>query len=161
MLINGAQWSLVLSEGLMGGLSSILGIAAIVFPLMICLEIARDMKLLDHLSKWTRPVTRVLGISESSALPLAIGLIFGLAYGAGVIIQSAEEGEMDKRSLILVSLFLACCHAVIEDTLLFVPVGANVVLLLVLRLAVAFVITGLLSKYVDFDAVLKGESECE
>jgi len=151
----------ILKEGLTGGLSSVFGIALIVMPLMIFLEVARDMNLLDLLSKWTRPLTKALGINESSALPLAIGLIFGLAYGAGVIIQSANEGEMDDKSLILVSMFLACCHAVIEDTLLFVPVGANGWLLLGIRLVVAFVITALISKYVNFDAMKDGETECE
>lgn len=154
----------ILKEGLTGGLSSVFGIALIVVPLMIFLEIARDMNLLEVLSRWTRPLTKALGINESSALPLAIGLIFGLAYGAGVIIQSANEGEMDQKSLILVSMFLACCHAVIEDTLLFVPVGANGWMLLGIRLVVAFVITALISKYVNFDemnAVKDGETECE
>ncbi len=68
---------------------------------------------------------------------------------------------MDQKSLILVSMFLACCHAVIEDTLLFVPVGANGWMLLGIRLVVAFVVTALISKYVDFDAVKDGEAECE
>ncbi len=151
----------ILIEGLKGGLSSVFGIALIVIPLMIFLEIARDLNLLDILSKWTRPLTRALGINEASSLPLAIGLIFGLAYGAGVIIQSANEGEMDDKSLILVSMFLACCHAVIEDTLLFVPVGANGWMLLGMRLVVAFVVTALISKYVNFDTLKDGETECE
>jgi hypothetical protein len=79
---------------------------------------------------------------------LAVGLIFGLAYGSGVIIQSAKEGEMDTRSLTLVSIFLACCHAVVEDTLLFVAVGANGWLLLGLRTAAAFVVTMVISRTV-------------
>jgi len=161
METTGFQLIDVLTEGLKGGLSSVFGIALIVIPLMIFLEIARDMNLLDLISKWTRPLTRWLGVSESSALPLAIGLIFGLAYGAGVIIQSANEGEMDQRSLVLVSIFLACCHAVIEDTLLFIPVGANGWMLLGIRLFVAIFVTVLLSKYVDFDTLKDGEPECE
>lgn len=43
-------------------------------------------------------------------------------------------------------IFLITCHAVIEDTLLFVAVGANLFLLLGLRLGVAIIITLFASK---------------
>ena len=137
-------------ETLMQGLQSIWGFAIIVFPLMIIMEIARDIKLLDWLGKICKPITRWMGVSESSAFPLAIGLVFGLAYGAGVIIKSAKEGNLDKRSLVLVSIFLACCHAVFEDTLLFVKIGANGWMLLTIRTVTAFVITAFISKRFKF-----------
>ncbi|SHK13951.1 nucleoside recognition domain-containing protein [Paramaledivibacter caminithermalis] len=136
----------IISEGIIGGLKSILNIAIIVFPLMIVMEIAKDLNILDKLSDYCKPLTKWLGVSKESAFPLAIGLVFGLAYGAGVIIQSAKEGNLDKRSLILVSIFLVCCHAVIEDTLIFVAVGANGFLLLTIRLVTALILTILISK---------------
>lgn len=136
----------IISEGIFGGLKSVLNIAIIVFPLMIIMEIARDLNILNRISDFCKPLTKWMGISKESAFPLAIGLVFGLAYGAGIIIQSAKEGNLDKRSLILVSIFLVCCHAVIEDTLLFVAVGANGFFLLTMRLVIAFVLTMLISK---------------
>jgi hypothetical protein len=103
---------------------------------------------MDLISAGLRPLTKFLGVERAAAFPLAVGLIFGLAYGSGVIIQSAQEGEIDKVSLTLVSIFLACCHAVVEDTLLFVAVGANGWLLLGLRTLAAFVVTMLVSRSV-------------
>lgn len=136
----------VISEGLIGGLKSVFNIAIIVFPLMIAMEIAKDLKLLDKISDFCKPLTKWLGVSKESAFPLAIGLVIGLAYGAGIIIQNAKEGNLDKRSLILVSIFLVCCHAVIEDTLIFVAVGANGFLLLTMRLVTALILTIIISK---------------
>lgn len=136
----------VLIEALTGSMNSVWNIARIVFPLMILMEFARKYKVMDWISAGLQPLTRVLGVQRSSAFPLAVGLIFGLAYGSGVIIQSAKEGEMDTRSLTLVSIFLACCHAVVEDTLLFVAVGANGWLLLGLRTIAAFVVTMVISR---------------
>ena len=138
----------VLKEALFGSLKSVWSIAIIVFPLMIVMEFARKYKVMDVISAGLRPLTRFLGVQRSAAFPLAVGLIFGLAYGSGVIIQSAQEGEIDLRSLTLVSIFLACCHAVVEDTLLFVAVGANGWLLLGLRTLAAFIVTVLVSKSV-------------
>lgn len=133
-------------DTLIQGLTSIWGFAMIVFPLMIIMEIARDIHLLDWLSKMCKPITRWMGVSENSAFPLAIGLVFGLSYGAGVIIKSAKEGNLDKKSLILVSIFLACCHAVFEDTLLFVKIGANGWMLLTIRTVTAFLLTAVISR---------------
>lgn len=138
----------VLKEAVFGSLKSVWSIAIIVFPLMIVMEFARKYKVMDFISAGLRPLTRFLGVQRSAAFPLAVGLIFGLAYGSGVIIQSAQEGEIDLRSLTLVSIFLACCHAVVEDTLLFVAVGANGWLLLGLRTLAAFIVTMLVSKSV-------------
>lgn len=136
----------IVSEGIIGGLESVLNIAIIVFPLMIVMEIAKDLRILDKISEFCEPLTKWIGVSKESAFPLAIGLVFGLAYGAGIIIQNAKEGNLDKRSLILISIFLVCCHAVIEDTLIFVAVGANGFLLLTIRLVTALLLTVLVSK---------------
>lgn len=146
----GTEFNLIviLKEAILGSLSSVWNIAIIVFPLMIVMEFARKYRVMDVISTGLRPLTRFLGVQRSAAFPLAVGLIFGLAYGSGVIIQSAKEGEIDTRSLTLVSIFLACCHAVVEDTLLFVAVGANGWLLLGLRTLAAFVVTMLVSKSV-------------
>ncbi len=136
----------IISDGIGGGLKSVVNIAIIVFPLMIIMEIAKDLNILDKISDFCKPLTKWMGVSKESAFPLTIGLVFGLAYGAGIIIQSAKEGNLDKRSLILVSIFLVCCHAVIEDTLIFVAVGANGFFLLTIRLLTALILTILISK---------------
>lgn len=140
----------VLVEGLSGGLLSVLKIALIIFPLMIIMEIAKDFNLLDKFGNICQPITKCIGASKESAFSLAVGLVIGLAYGAGVIIQSAKEGNIDKKSLVLVSIFLVCCHAVVEDTLIFVAVGVNGFLLLSIRLITAFVLSVLISKKINY-----------
>jgi hypothetical protein len=52
---------------------------------------------------------------------------------------------MDKRELFLTGLFLATCHAVIEDVLIFVVLGGDAVVMLGLRLALAILLTSLLA----------------
>lgn len=77
---------------------------------------------------------------------MAGGLTFGLAFGAGVILEQVREQEFTKREVTLMILFLCACHAVIEDTLIFIPLGINVLPLLVIRLLVAVVLTLLISR---------------
>lgn len=120
----------------------ILQIALIIFPLMVGIQILKDLKIIDYLSRRLEPATKKLGLSSGKAsVPLLAGLIFGLAYGAGIIIDSAKEEELSQKDLYLLSIFLIACHAVVEDTLLFVPLGINVLPLLLIRLFVAIVIT--------------------
>lgn len=136
----------VLKEAIVGSLESIYSIAIIVFPLMVILQIAKDYKFLDKISKSFKFLTKFLGMSEDSTLPLLVGIIFGIVYGAGVIIQSSKEGNLSRKDMLLISAFLIICHAIIEDTLIFVTVGANGYIVFGLRIFAAVIITLLLSK---------------
>lgn len=68
--------------------------------------------------------------------------------GAGTIIQSSREGNISKKDMFLISVFLIVCHAIIEDTLIFVAVGANGYVLSGSRILAAIVITLLLSRWI-------------
>lgn len=139
----------MIKEGITGSLSYVFNIALIIIPLMIVMQFLKDLKILDKLSNYMEPIARVLGISKKSTFPLLIGLLLGLAYGAGVIINSAKESDLTKRDLYLVIIFLVACHSVIEDTLIFVALGANGWLLLGLRLVIAIVLTALAGRHID------------
>lgn len=140
----------ILKEGLTGSFNSVYSIAKIVIPLMIVLQIAKDYKVLDKISKFFEFLTKFFNMSKESTLPLLIGIIFGISYGAGVIIQSAKEGDLVKKDTFLISTFLIVCHALIEDTLLFVAVGANGYWLFGVRLVTAIIVTFMLSKKLNF-----------
>ena len=136
----------VLKEAIVGSLESIYLIAIIVLPLMVILQIAKDYKVLDRISKFFKFLTKFFGMSEDSTLPLLVGITFGIVYGAGVIIQSSKEGNISRKDMFLISVFLVVCHAIIEDTLIFVAVGANGYILSSLRIFAATIITLLLSR---------------
>ncbi|KPU26837.1 nucleoside recognition protein [Caloranaerobacter sp. TR13] len=140
---------LIFKEAVNGSINSIITIAKVIIPLMILMEILKDIKFLDKLSDLLKPVARFLGVSKNSIFPLLIGLIFGLAYGAGVIIKSAKEGQLKKKDLYLLMIFLVSCHSVFEDTLLFVAIGANGWLLLGFRLITAIILTIAVAKILD------------
>ena len=141
--------TLVLQEALVGSLSSVWSIAKVVIPLMIVMQVAKDYHWLDHLSRYLKPLTDFLGMSKESGFPLMVGLIFGLAYGAGVIVQSAKEGNLTQKDMVLLTVFLASCHAVFEDVLIFVAIGANGWLILASRIFAGLLVTYTVSKRLD------------
>ncbi|WP_264739569.1 nucleoside recognition domain-containing protein [Cytobacillus firmus] len=131
----------ILLDALQTALLGILQLAIIVIPLMIIIQILKDKQWLAVFSKWMAPVTRALGMKENTSTTLAAGLLIGLAYGAGVMIQAVEEDGVSKKDVTIAFIFLVACHAVVEDTLIFVPLGIPVLPLLLIRLGVAIILT--------------------
>ncbi|MBO8173191.1 MAG: hypothetical protein H0Z33_15040 [Bacillaceae bacterium] len=134
-------WIGIFLQAIETALMGIVQLSVIVIPLMIGIQILKDINAIRYLARGMSPFTRMLGVSSNTAVTLMAGLMFGLAFGAGVIIQTAREENLSKKDLYLLTIFLVACHAVVEDTLLFVPLGINVLPLLLIRLVVAFVIT--------------------
>ncbi|WDV44467.1 nucleoside recognition domain-containing protein [Clostridiaceae bacterium M8S5] len=137
-----------IKEVLSMSLNSIFSMAIMIIPLMIIMEILKDLKILDIISNKCKPVSKVLNMSEDSIFPLMIGLILGLSYGAGVIIDSSSQGKLSKQDLYLLMIFLVACHSIFEDTLLFASIGANGYLLLCIRFVIAFLLTYFVGKVI-------------
>ncbi|WP_078543932.1 nucleoside recognition domain-containing protein [Litchfieldia alkalitelluris] len=134
-------WFAILLEGIQKASFGILQLALIIIPLMIAIQFLKELGWLDTFSKWMSPFTRMLGMKENTSTTLAAGLLIGLAYGAGVMIQAAKEDDVSKKDLTLAFIFLVACHAVIEDTLIFIPLGIPVLPLLLFRVVTAIILT--------------------
>jgi hypothetical protein len=138
-------WEITVETALgLGGL--MLKIFLIVMPLLMALEWARSRRWFTRAIDSTQPLFRPIGFRPTALFPLLTGIIFGIAYGAGVLIPQARSGELDRRQIFLVTAFLSICHAIIEDTLLFVAVGANGWVIVITRFVAALVIVFTLSK---------------
>lgn len=127
--------------GMESAVIGILQLAAIVIPIMIFIQIMKDLYWLPVFSKWMTPFTKLLGVNKNTSTTLAAGLTFGLAYGVGVMIQAVKEDGVKKKDLYLVFIFLVACHAVIEDTLIFAPLGIPLWPLLLVRIVTAVLLT--------------------
>lgn len=134
-------WGEILVLGLQKASSGVLQLALIVIPLMIIIQYLREKGYMAKLSDRMGPLTRVIGVQQNAASTLVAGLVIGLAYGAGVMIQAVQEDGVSKKDATLVFIFLVACHAVVEDTLIFIPLGIPILPLLIIRLVTAFVLT--------------------
>lgn len=141
MYIIQAAW-----EGLTSSASSMLQIALIVFPLMILIEIAKDTGVMTKISGWFAPLARPLSVSNQAVFPLLVGLVFGLSYGSGVIINATKQGNLTVQDRYGINLFLAICHALVEDTLLLAALGAHLGWLLSVRLLLPLLATPLIMR---------------
>jgi hypothetical protein len=135
-----------LFDACLGALQLCGKLIVIVVPLVVLFEVLRYVKVFQTLGARSEPAMRCLGLGRSAVLPLFTGVFLGIAYGAGIIIRSAAAGQMTRRELFLTGLFLATCHAVIEDVLIFVVLGGDAAVMLGLRLALAILLTSLLAR---------------
>lgn len=145
----------VIIELFMNLLSFLWSITKVIIPLMIVMEIFKDLKIIDKISDTIKPVTKFFTMDEKSAVSILVGLMFGLLFGAGTIIQSTQEHSIDKRSIFLICMFLSLCHALIEDTFIFGTIGASYGAIVISRVLAAVLTTVVLSKTIKDENALK------
>ena len=79
----------------------------------------------------------------SKGFAMTVGIILGITYGAGVLIKEKQSGALSRHDIFYIGTFLMICHAIIEDTLLFVIFGADLTLVIGVRVLMALVISWL------------------
>ncbi|PWK13002.1 nucleoside recognition domain-containing protein [Tumebacillus permanentifrigoris] len=121
-------------------------LALIVIPLMLVIQVLKELRVLDKIATGMNPLLALCGLDKKAAIPMLAGIFFGLAYGAGVIIEATREKPLPKRQLYLLMIFLILCHAVVEDTLIFIPLHVNGWYLLGIRIIAALVLTAVLAR---------------
>ena len=131
----------LLNDFFFGISSLLLQIFFIIIGLLVTIELLRVLGVISSLNKILYQITKYIGITKNASLPLFIGLIAGITYGAGSIIASYKSNEMTKKDVLLVSVFMCLCHALIEDTIIFATLGANGFIIVVVRFFIALIFT--------------------
>jgi len=93
------------------------------------------------------PIIKKHSQKVNSGFSILVGVILGITYGAGILIAEYEKGILQKREVLFIGTYLMICHAIIEDTLLFVIFGANPWLIVGLRLLFATLVAYIIVKY--------------
>jgi len=74
-----------------------------------------------------------LGIGREAETLTLVGLTLGLSYGGALLIEEAEAGHVAPRDVLYAISLLGLSHSLIEDTLLMLLTGADLMPLLPLR----------------------------
>jgi hypothetical protein len=112
-------------------------IFGIIMFIMILLQISKSMGWIEKVNRFIRALTRVLGFSSSLSTGYVAGIIFGLMYGAAVIIEEAKKENIDRQELKYLQASLGINHSLIEDPILFALLGINLLWLWIPRFIVA------------------------
>jgi len=127
-------------EIILGALKGALRLCAQLFLIIVPLTIIYEF-LKTRTASLAAKERSMAGVSGNGLIPLVTGIIIGLTYGAGVIIHSIRSTDLQKGEAFLILLYLSVCHAIIEDTLIFVVIGGNGLILVGARFFLATVLT--------------------
>ncbi|WP_368643416.1 nucleoside recognition domain-containing protein [Castellaniella ginsengisoli] len=121
-------WPWILST-----LQSLALVLVVIVGLVILLDVLERLGITRLVTRLLTPVLRLSGLEERAAPLTTVGVLLGLAYGGALIIEAAERENYSPRTRLLALSWLSLCHALIEDTLLILALGANIWIILVLR----------------------------
>ncbi len=113
------QWGL-------GQAKNLGAIFLVILALLVLLRILKTIRVIDLLNAMLKPVLRAIGIGARASAVTIIGLTLGLSYGGGLIIRESREGALGRRDVFYSLTLMGLSHALIEDTLVAVLLGAGI-----------------------------------
>lgn len=114
-------------------------ILAIIMPLMCLLEIMRQFNLIDHIVKPLTPLLKILGLEKKVGILWLTAVIFGLLYGAAVIVEATKTGNFTREELHQLQVSIGINHSMLEDPALFLSLGLSPFWLWVPRIFAAII----------------------
>ena len=118
----------------------LLKILVIIMLIMILQESLKSLEWTEYVLKFFRPLMKILGLSERTAMMWATAIIFGLFYGGAVIVEEAKKGTLTREELESLHISIGTNHSMVEDLALFAVLGMNIFWLAVPRFIMAIIV---------------------
>jgi hypothetical protein len=134
-----AAWAWGQAQGLASLFLVILGLLAL-------MRVLAALRVTDFFNWALRPLLRLMGIGKSAATVTVIGLTMGIAYGGGLIIHESRTGTVTRQDMVSSLTLMGLSHALIEDTLLMMLLGASTIGTFWYRLAFSLLAMALLTR---------------
>ncbi len=140
------SWDFIFNEMLNGVVSMVLTLLAILVPLFIVIEVLVYFNLIEKLAKKMTWFAKLIKTEEKAIFPLLVGLVMGVTYGAGTLIELNKKEPLSQRDFTIIGIFMYMCHGLIETVVIFAVIGANIWVISIGRLLIALVITMVLAR---------------
>jgi hypothetical protein len=98
-------------------------IFVIIMALMVVMGILRSFDWIPVLVRILRPMLRIMRLDERVGILWLTAVVFGLSYGAAVIVEEAREGGLCPRELERLHISIGINHSMVEDPILFATLG--------------------------------------
>lgn len=146
-------WEASPSDGSLGawGLSQLRNLAVIfliVFVLIVLMKVLDRIGVTRIISRALRPVLSSMGIGESATTVTVLGMVLGISYGGGLIIRDVTSGKMPRGDVFFSLALMGMSHAIVEDTLLMMSLGASITGVLLARVVFTWLVIAGLVRFV-------------
>jgi hypothetical protein len=137
-------FSTMLHDWALATLYLVAKIFLIIMGILITLELSKALGWIDHVVRLFSPILRFLGLDRRVGVLWITAVVFGLAYGAAVIVEEAKRGDLTRRELEVLHLSIGINHSMVEDPSLFLALGLSPFWLWIPRLLMAIAAVRLL-----------------
>jgi spore maturation protein SpmB len=141
---------LFLQDWLGGMLRLCAKVLVIVMGVMTLIEVMKEFNLVELFVRIFAPVLRMMGLHRRAGMLWLTSVLFGLAYAGAVIVEESRNLRLSPEEVEKLQLSIGINHSMIEDPLLFLPLGISPFWLLVPRLAAAVTAVYLVSLWFKF-----------
>jgi hypothetical protein len=137
-LVQKTLWNVIQKWGVSTFFLSI-KIFLIVMALMIALCLMKAFNIIPFLIKILKPFLKIMGLNERVGLLWLTAVVFGIAYGAAVIVEEAKDGNFSAEELERLHISIGINHSMVEDPTLFASLGLSVFWLWIPRMITAII----------------------
>lgn len=116
----------------------------IIMSLLTAMEVLKNLGWIDRIVNFCAPGFKIFGLNSKGGIIWITALLFGLAYGAAIIVEEIRKGDLNSEELERLHLSIGINHAVIEDPSLYLALGIGALWLWIPRLVAAIVAVQLL-----------------
>lgn len=120
----------------------------IILGLVALMRALRKSGLIKKLNNLQGPRLKLFGINKNAGPILIIGLVLGLAYGGGLIINESKSKLLSKKDVFLSISMMGLSHSLIEDTILILSIGAALSGIMGARIIFTFIVIFILARIV-------------
>ncbi len=137
-----AQTTFIWQQWAWAQIKSYATIVLIIFLILLIMKFLKEIGLVAWLEKTLKPAVATIGLGPQIIPLTIIGMLVGLVFGAALIIREKEENpDIPLQEYTYAMVLLGLCHAIIEDTLLVMSIGASFWGALVFRMPFSFLFT--------------------
>jgi len=119
---------------------------AILVALLVLLDALERTGITHRITAMLTPLLRFSGLDARAAPVTTVGVLLGLTYGGALIIEESDKQQFEARTRFLALAWLCLSHALIEDTILLLALGANLWIVLVGRVVVTLLLIAALAR---------------
>ncbi len=112
-------------------------ILCILVGIMILMEWLKACRLSERIAEVLNPLFKLLGLDSQVGLQWLTAALFGISYGGAVIVEETRNHPPPPEILERLHVSMGINHAMIEDPVLFIPLGIHPIWLWLPRLAAA------------------------
>lgn len=121
-------------------------IVLMMFVIMLLYELLMLWKHKHKIKDKLKSISDSLGMSPAALAPWLVGTFIGIAYGAGILFNINKKHVLSHKDNSLLTLSMCLLHAVVEDSIIFMAIGANIWWILLVRIVLFLLIIGIAAR---------------